>query len=169
MKIYLKAFIFLVSFSLLHLGFNLTHWSFLKPFCGTDESIFQHLKMAYWAYLLASLAEYPVWRNRRKEQVHFWVPRLFSAVTVPWIIFLVWYLAPATVGKFRLSSQELVWAVAVSYFSGLAGGVIERNLEEHRLSFCFKILVLFLLIVSGFLYISFTYHLPWADVFRAPE
>jgi hypothetical protein len=88
---------------------------------------------------------------------------------VPWTIFLVWYLAPATVGKFRLSYMELIWALVVSYFSGLAGGVVERNLEEHRLSFCFKVLVVFLTVVSAFLYITFTYNLPWVDMFRAPE
>jgi hypothetical protein len=169
MSIILKAFIYLIFFSVLHFGYDLTHLSFLKPFCGIDESIFQHLKMAFWAYLLASLIEYPVFKGKKKKYESFWIPRFFSATVVPWTIFLVWYLAPATVGKFRLSYMELIWALVVSYFSGLAGGVVERNLEEHRLSFCFKVLVVFLTVVSAFLYITFTYNLPWVDMFRAPE
>lgn len=169
MNLLLKSLLYLAFFSVLHFGYELTYLSFLKPFCGTDESIFQHLKMAFWAYLLASLVEYPVFKRKKKNYESFWIPRFFSATVVPWTIFLVWYLVPATVGKFRLSYMELIWALVVSYFSGLAGGVVERNLEEHRLSFCFKVLVVFLAAVSAFLYITFTYSLPWVDMFRAPE
>jgi len=169
MSIILKAFIYLIFFSVLHFGYDLTHLSFLKPFCGTDESIFQHLKMAFWAYLLASLVEYPVYKRQNKKYESFWIPRFFSATVVPWTIFLVWYLAPATGGKFRLAYMELIWALMVSYFSGLAGGLIERTLEEQRLAFCFKVLVIFLALASVFLYIAFTYQLPWIDMFRAPQ
>jgi hypothetical protein len=169
MSIILKAFIYLIFFSVLHFGYDLTHLSFLKPFCGINESIFQHLKMAFWAYLLASLVEYPVYKRKNKKYESFWIPRFFSATMVPWTIFLVWYLAPATGGKFRLSYMELIWALVVSYFSGLAGGLMERTLEEQRLAFCFKVLVIFLALASAFLYIAFTYQLPWIDMFRAPE
>jgi len=169
MNILLKAFIYLIFFSMLHFGYDLTHLSFLKPFCGIDESIFQHLKMAFWAYLLASLVEYPVYKRKNKKYESFWIPRFFSATMVPWTIFLVWYLAPATGGKFRLSYMELIWALVVSYFSGLAGGLMERTLEEQRLAFCFKVLVIFLAVASAFLYIAFTYQLPWIDMFRPPE
>jgi hypothetical protein len=169
MSIILKAFIYLIFFSVLHFGYDLTHLSFLKPFCGIDESIFQHLKMAFWAYLLASLVEYPVYKRKNKKYESFWIPRFFSATMVPWTIFLVWYLAPATGGKFRLSYMELIWALVVSYFSGLAGGLMDRTLEEQRLAFCFKAMVIFLTLASAFLYIAFTYHLPWIDMFRPPE
>jgi len=169
MNIFLKAFIYLILFSVLHFGYDLTHLSFLKPFCGIDESIFQHLKMAFGSYLLASLVEYPIFKRKKRKYESFWILRFFSATVVPWTIFLVWYLVPATIGKFRLSYIELIWALVVSFFSGLAGGVVERNLEEQRLSFCFKMLVVFLTIVSAFLYIAFTYKLPWVDMFRAPE
>jgi hypothetical protein len=169
MSIILKAFIYLIFFSVLHFGYDLTHLSFLKPFCGINESIFQHLKMAFWAYLLASLVEYPVYKRKNKKYESFWIPRFFSATMVPWTIFLVWYLAPATGGKFRLAYMELIWALMVSYFSGLAGGLIERTLEEQRLAFCFKVLVIFLALASAFLYIAFTYQLPWIDMFRAPQ
>ncbi|MBC7349109.1 MAG: hypothetical protein H5U05_03960 [Candidatus Aminicenantes bacterium] len=169
MSIILKAFIYLIFFSVLHFGYDLTHLSFLKPFCGIDESIFQHLKMAFWAYLLASMVEYPVFKRKKKKYESFWIPRFFSATIVPWTIFLVWYLAPATGGKLSPSYLELIWALVVSYFSGLAGGLIERTLEDQRLAFCFKVLVIFLAVASAFLYIAFTYQLPWIDMFRAPE
>jgi len=169
MNISLKSFIYLIFFSALHFGYDLTGWSFLKPFCGINESVFQHLKMAFWAYLLASAVEYPLAKRKLSEQKNFWIPRIFSTTVVPWTIFIVWYLVPATLGKFRLSYLELIWALLVSYFSGLAGGVIEKNLEKQPLTFCFKFLAIFLAAVSAFLYIIFTYNLPWIDMFVAPE
>jgi len=75
MNIFLKAFIYLILFSVLHFGYDLTHLSFLKPFCGINESIFQHLKIAFWAYLLASLIEYPVFKRKKRKYEGFWIPR----------------------------------------------------------------------------------------------
>jgi hypothetical protein len=46
MNIYLKAVIFLLIFLILHFGYEITGWVFLTPFCGVNESVFQHLKMA---------------------------------------------------------------------------------------------------------------------------
>lgn len=169
MNILMKAFIYLIFFSVLHFGYDLTGWSFLKPFCGINESVFQHLKMAFWAYLLASVVEFLISKRKKFALGNFWISRIFSATVVPWVIFLVWYLVPATLGKFKISVMELIWALIVSYFSGLAGGFIERNLEKQQLSLSFKILVIFLVIASAFIYITFTYSLPWIDMFTAPE
>ncbi len=168
-SILLKALIYLVFFSILHFAYDLAGWTFLKPFSGIDESVFQHLKMAFWAYLLASLVEYPFFKKKRKSYESFWYPRFFAATVVPWTIFLVYFLGPAVAGKFQASYLELTWAILVSYFSGLAGGLIEGHLEQQRLTFCFKAVIIFLALVSAILYITFTYSLPWLDMFRAPE
>jgi len=50
----------LFSFSLFHFGYEITGWGFLAPFCGVNESVFQHLKMAFWGYLLVAVGEYLV-------------------------------------------------------------------------------------------------------------
>ena len=169
MNILLKALIYLVFFSVLHFSLELSGWSFLKPFAGIDESVFQHLKMAFWAYLLASLVEYPVFKKKKKIYQSFWYPRFLAAIFVPWVIFLVYFLGPATGGKFSSSILELTRAILVSYFSGLAGGLLEGHLEEQKLAFCFKALIIFLLLASAFLYVAFTCSPPWLDMFRAPQ
>lgn len=169
MNILLKALIYLAFFSILHFSLELSGWSFLKPLAGTDESVFQHLKMAFWAYLLASVLEYPFFKKKKKTYQSFWYPRFLAATFVPWVIFLVYFLGPATGGKFSSSVLELTWAILVSYFSGLAGGLLESHLEEQKLAFCFKALIIFLLLASAFLYVAFTYSLPWLDMFRAPQ
>ncbi len=169
MSILAKAFIYLILFSILHFSLDFTGWSFLRPFAGVDESVFQHLKMAFWAYLLASLVEYPFFKKKKKSVESFWYPRFLSAVFVPWIIFIVYFLLPATAGKLKNAPLELIWAILVTYFSGLAGALLEGHLEEQKLEFCFKAVIIFLLVSSAFLYVAFTYSLPWLDMFRAPQ
>ncbi len=169
MNIFLKALIFLALFSLLHFGYQVTRWPYLKPFCGLNESIFQHLKMAYWAYLLTSLIEFPIAKKRKINPLNFWIPRFLSAIFLPWIIFLIWYLGPALIGKLNPSYLELIWAVTVTYLSVLSVRIIEKHFENIQLSFCFNILVFLLLIISALLYIAFSYQLPWIDVFKPPE
>jgi len=88
MNLYLKSFLYLLIFSGLHFGYEFTHFAFLVPFCGINESIFQHLKMGFWAYFLASGIEFALKRKNR-FQSNFWYSRLFSSTLVPWFIFLL--------------------------------------------------------------------------------
>jgi len=168
MNIYIKSLLYLAIFSILHLGYDLTHWAFLTPLCGINESVFQHLKMAFWAYLLASLIEYFVMRRKFNKKT-FWYPRLLSAIIVPWFAMLIWYLVPALYGKIESLALEIPWAVFSTYSSGVMGGIIERNIEENVVTQSFKILVLVSIIVSALLYVWFTYQPPWIDLFANPE
>lgn len=166
MNIFIKSILYLVLFSLLHFGYDWTQWGFLKPFCGINESVFQHLKMAFWAYLITSVIEYILIKKKTKN---FWFPRLFSAIIIPWIIFLVWYLAPALYGKLSLAILEVFWAIFVTYIAGLIAGLIEKNFEKNDFTMGFKIAIIILLIISALLYILFTYKVPWVDLFVDPE
>lgn len=166
MNIFIKPILYLVLFSLLHFGYDWTQWRFLIPFFGINESIFQHLKMAFWAYLITSVVEYILIKKNTK---YSWFPRLFSAIIIPWIIFLLWYLAPALYGKFTLAILEVFWAIFVTYIAGLIAGLIEKNFEENDFTMGFKIVIIALLIISALLYILFTYRVPWVDLFVDPE
>lgn len=165
---FIKVFLYLIIFSILHFSYDLTKLKFLIPFGGIDESIFQHLKMAFWAYLITSVIEYSYLRRRFKNFISFFIPRLFSSVIIPWLIFLVWYLAPAIYGKFNSAIPELIWAVLVTILSGISGVLIEREIQGRKFSKAFITVTLLLGIISAFLYIKFTYQLPWIDMFQNP-
>ncbi len=169
MNIYIKSLLYLVVFSILHFGYDLTHWAFLTPLCGINESVFQHLKMAFWAYLLASLIEYFVMRRKFSKRETFWYPRLLSTIIVPWFVVLIWYLVPAFFGRIESLVLELLWGIFSTYFSGVMGGIMEKNIEESAVTPSFKIVILILFIVSTFLYVWFTYKPPWIDLFINPE
>lgn len=167
MNIYIKSLLYLAIFVVLHFGYDLTHWAFLTPFCGINESVFQHLKMAFWAYLLASLIEYFVVIRKFSKRKTFWYPRFLSTIIVPWFVVLIWYLAPALFGRVESLTLEVLWAIFTTYFSGVMGGIIEKNIEEG-VTLSFKVVILILLIISAFLYIWFTYKPPWIDLFINP-
>ena len=169
MNIYIKSLLYLIIFSILHFGYDLTHWSFLTPICGINESVFQHLKMAFWAYLLTSLIEYFVIRNKSSERKSFWYPRLLSTIILPWIVILIWYFVPALCGRVKYLVLEILWSIFSTYSSGVIVGIIEKNIEKNSFSFSFKMVILILIILSAFLYVCFTYNPPWIDLFVNPE
>ncbi|MGQ9616267.1 MAG: DUF6512 family protein [Spirochaetota bacterium] len=169
MRVYIKALLYLAIFSILHFGYDLTHRGFLVPLCGIDESIFQHLKMAFWAYLFASIIEYFLSRKRYYKRESFWYTRLLSTVLVPWFIVLIWYLVPALLGRVESLVIDLVWAIFSAFLSAIFGITIERSIEDIKTALSFKLIVLFLFIVSAFLYVWFTYKPPWIDLFVNPE
>lgn len=169
MRVYVKALLYLAIFSILHFGYDLTHWGFLVPLCGIDESIFQHLKMAFWAYLFTSIIEYFLSQKRYHKRESFWYTRLISTVMVPWFIVLIWYLVPALLGRVESLVIDLVWAIFSAFLSAIFGITIERSIEDIKTALSFKLIVLFLFIVSAFLYVWFTYKPPWIDLFVNPE
>lgn len=169
MNIYVKSLLYLIIFSILHFGYDLTHWLFLTPLCGINESVFQHLKMAFWAYLLACLIEYFIDRRNLNNRNAFWYSRLLSVITVPWFVMLIWYLVPALFGKVESMTLEILWSVFCTYFSGIAGGVVEKNIEKNVVTLGFRTVIIILFIVSVLLFIWFTYKPPLIDLFLNPE
>ena len=168
MNTYLKSLIFLVIFSILHVGYEITSWHFLKPICGIDESLFQHLKIAFWAYFITTLIEYLIVKRSHKARKNFWFPRILSTTIVPWLILLIWYLVPAFVGRVESFMLELFWGVFVTILAGIVGPIIEKNIDGKDFTLRFKIVIVILFIVSGFLYIWFTFKPPWIDLFVNP-
>jgi hypothetical protein len=167
MNIFIKALLYLGIYAVLHFGYDLTGYSFLKPICGTNESVFTHLKLGFFAYLLASTVEYLLCTRRYREP-NFLFARLFSNLLVPWVIFTVWYLGPALWGKTPSVSVELSWALGVTFFSGITGSILEKEVEQGRFSPGTRFLLGLLFGISAFLFVRFTYTLPWIDVFTLP-
>ena len=143
---------------------------FFKPFFGTDESVFQHLKIAFWGYVFLTVFEYFFLNSHVKEKIrNFWYSRILSAIIIPWIIVLTWYLLPAVYGRVESLILDLSWAILLTYLSGLFVIQIEKETEKARFDVKTKIILLILLTNSVFLFILFTFKLPWIDLFINPN
>ncbi len=169
MKIATKVIIYMAIFSLLHFGYDLTGWNFLIPFCGTDESVFEHLKMGFWSYLLVSTLEFLILKRKERSSNNFWMSRLISTIFIPWLIVVVWYLVPGIYGKVESITLELVWAFIVVIVSAIIGIVLEKSTEKIKFGMGLKTIILVLLIICIFFFVRFSYSKPWIDLFQNPE
>ncbi|MDK2865283.1 MAG: hypothetical protein PWP37_1475 [Thermotogota bacterium] len=158
-----KALLFLGIYAVLHFGYELTGWRFLIPFCGVDESVFEHLKIGFWAYFLTNVLEYVVSRKRRNGA--WWFSRLFSGTLLPWFIVIVWYMVPVFFGHVESLVVELIWAFFVTFISGVFSIVVERNIEKRPLTASFVSVIILLFAVSIVFFTAFSFEKPWVDLF----
>ena len=135
-------------------------------FSGINESVFQHMKIGFYAWLAVSTAEWLVYRPG--EFRDFLPSRLLGAVLVPFLFTLIWYLAPGIVGRMPSDLVEIIWA----NFSILIGGLFIQAIEDQMacrpLSRILKVYAYALAALSVFLYTLFTLRPPWVDLFAEP-
>lgn len=167
MKTLPKAILYLMVFSVLHFGYETLRWPFLIPFCGVDESVFEHLKMGFWAYSIVSVIEYFLVRKKIQRE-SFWQSRILSAVLVPWFIVIVWYMVPAIFGHVESLTFELIWAFIVTFISAIMASSFEKNIQKISLGKGTKITIIILFVLSIIFYTRFSFSKPWIDLFINP-
>jgi hypothetical protein len=84
---------------------------------------------------------------------------------IPWLMIVIWYLAPALFDRIRSLIKMILWDIFATYLSGVFAALIENSLSKN-LSSEFKMFILILLATSIFLYIRFTYKRPSIDLFN---
>ncbi len=141
----------------------------LSLIAGINESNFQHYKAAFFAYLIVNLLEYAWKRRKLADREPFVFSRLMATVFLPWIIFLIWYTAPALIGRWANNVYEIVYANLIVLMVGACTVILEAGLEKMPYGRAQKAVLIALFLISLVLYIVFTYRLPWADVFVEPK
>lgn len=141
----------------------------LSLICGVTESNFQHYKAGFFSYLIVNLVEYG-WNHRKiTPRESFLYSRLTATIFLPWLIFLLWYTAPAIIGRWPNNTYEIIYANLITFIVGICTVILESGLEGIAYHKSLKFVLVTLFLVSIFLYIDFTYRLPWADVFVEPD
>ncbi len=166
MKLLIKLLLFLIIFAILHFSYDIFGFSILKIFSGTDESVFSHLKMAFWSYFFVILIDY-FYSKKTKVEFSFFISLLINNI-IPWFIVLIWYIVPALYGKIHSDLMEILWAFAVLIVVGFGSIIIEKNLNPIKIKTITKIFILFLSIISVFFYTYFTFFKLWIELFENP-
>ncbi len=176
----LKMLAVQVIFLLLHYAYEWFPNSFTIVFSGTNESIYQHMKVGLFSYLLASLLEYLLVRNPHQPvspsitppsgtlRICFIYARLFAATVFPFAILVYFLMAAAYYGEINSIPLEVINANIALLLASFSAIAIERQIEAGSPSRLFRIVVIVLFLVSLSQYIIFTYRLPWMDVFATP-
>jgi len=159
---------FWVAFLLLHFAYDALPVLPIKLIAATDESFFQHAKIGFLSYALVSLVEYLVIRPSAARRRGFLFSRLFSTTVLPWLIFLLWFTAPAYYGRSPNSLLEVVFANGVLLVAGWCALMLEDAMQGATYNAAFRVMIVLLFLISVSLYVIFTFKLPWHDVFVDP-
>lgn len=168
-KFYRKGIYFWLAFMALYFAFKLAPVFPLTLICATNESVFQHFKAGFFAYGIVSLIEYATQRRRIIEWSRFVVARIAATTFLPWLFFVLWYIAPAIYDRWNNVVLEIVYANIITIVAGIGIAALERDWAQIEFSIPARCLLIVLFSVSIGLYLIFTFKLPWADVFVEPN
>jgi hypothetical protein len=171
----IKKFSIAVQVILLHIFFLLLHYSFdwwpnafTKVFSGIDESVYQHMKIAFFSVLLLVILEYLVTRPSRQNLKTWLTARLFTCSFLPLVMMPIYLSGPLFFGQIESILGEIIFANIALAVTSLISFVTQDHIEKSSPKVLFMILVAVLFLLSAAQYITFTYHLPWFDIFAIP-
>ena len=167
---FIRSFIFLCIFELLHYSYDLIPSTFFQIFSGINEFFFQHWKIAYYSYIILSIVEYLIFRKKivEEDKEKFISSHLLSAILLPMMIFIIWYIAPAVYGPIPVFWIEVVYSILACYISVLIVSVLEQYFKEIQYRSPIKLILLILNLLLIIQFTIFTFKPPWVDVFADP-
>ena len=136
---------------------------------GTSESVFQHMKMGFYAYLIAGTLEYRLIPTRQwlfSGRILF--PWLFTSVAVPWMLFLLYYIMPAVVSDEVSMGFHVTYSIIITYIAGIFAAIMRDNLAESPLRFPFRLMTALLFAATLLIMVVFNIETPHLDLFELP-
>jgi hypothetical protein len=166
LNIIIKSIIFLLFFAFFHFLHDWVPNSITQVFGGTNESMFQHMKLGFYGYMCVSVLEYVISFKKQNKAGNIIFSRILSTILVPWAIFILWYSVPALIGQAMLSRiLELIYSIIIVLIVGIAVGVLEWDLDQIIFSMTSRIFIVILFIILTFLFGAFSYNLPQEGFF----
>ena len=124
-----------------------------------NESVWEHLKLGYWAVLLFAIIEYPQLRN----QVHNYPVARFTGVLVLELTIVVIFY-----GYTLFTGENIIWIDIGAYLAGviLCQYVTHRLFKAPKLPVAVNRSGLAALISLGLLFAVLTYYPPHVPLFK---
>jgi hypothetical protein len=126
---------------------------------GEQESIFAHMKMLFYPYILLSIVDAILLRRKGKVPASFVYARLLILVSVPWITMCIWYV-PEALGIHMAGPVELIYSILISFVGVYIAIRLEEPLETAHYRLALKVLLLIAFLAALITYTGFTFHLP---------
>ena len=147
--------------TLLHFLYEWTGESILAaPFSGVNESTWEHMKLLYFPLLLFAFVQRLLWGRGGI----FWCVKLVGTVSGLLTIPLLFYTYNGAIGK---SPDAL--NIAIFFISAAVAFTVEWALfKKDQLPLCAPRLSFALLILTGILFIVFTFAPPLLPIFKDP-
>lgn len=122
------------------------------------ESIYAHMKMYFYAYLLVCAIDFFLRRRQIVSAGSFWTTRTLVASAFPWMSIAVWFI-PAALG-FDLGEKELLYSLTITAFGLYFAFRLEEGLENVEFRPALKVMIWVAFAAAVITYIGFSFHVP---------
>ncbi len=130
------------------------------------SSVYAHMKMLFYAYLVLSLIDF--FRFRKDGlPVSFFYARMLILSAVPWMMIAIYYAVEAA-GIFLPRTIDLTWAILMTLFGLYFSIRLEEPLDGMELRPALKSLIVIAFLGALITYIGFSFHVP-DNFFIAPD
>ena len=122
------------------------------------ESIYAHMKMYFYAYILVSLIDYFLRRQQIASPGSFWYPRMLIASSFPWMSIAIWFI-PVALGV-DLGTYELAYSLTLTVFGLYFAFRLDEGLENVEFRPALKAFILLAFAAAFITYIGFSFQVP---------
>lgn len=133
----------------------------LAPIAAVNESVWEHLKLAFWPIVAWGLIELAV---LRRMPPNFCLAKAVAAYTAPTAIVLVFYAYTAILGRHLLALDILSFVGAVIIGQLLSRALMSRPCRGRTVNAVACIAIVLL----GLAFVLFTFNPPQLPMFRDP-
>ena len=131
------------------------------------ESIYAHMKMLFYAYLLLSAFDYFKFRRAGNLPVSFFYSRMLILSAVPWMMIIVYYAVQA-MGIILPHTVDLIWALIATAFGLYFSICLETPLDAMKAGPALKAAITIAFVSALITYIGFSFSIP-DNFFIAPD
>lgn len=129
------------------------------------ESIYAHMKMYFYAYLVVSIIDFFLRRPQISAADSFWTTRMLIAASFPWMSIAVWFV-PVALG-FELGNGELIYSLLITAFGLYFAIRMEEGLGNLEFRPALKVLIWITFWATLITYVAFSFAPP-DNFFIAP-
>ncbi len=122
------------------------------------ESIYAHMKMYFYAYLLVSAVEYFLRRRQVVSTSSFWTIKMLIASSFPWMSIAIWFI-PVALG-FDLGNYELAYSLVITVLGLYFAFRLDEGLDGMEFRPALKALIWVAFAAAVITYVGFSFHVP---------
>ena len=166
--IYIRSLLLLAIFIGMHYLYKFFPIVIIQIFSGINESVFQHMKVGFYSYLILSVIEFLVFKKKITNKVKFLFSRVFSMVLYPYLIFMFFLFSRVVYPWQMLFVIEIISAQITVYISVLFLSFIEVEIMKFEFGKRLRVLLVILLVLLIIEFTAFSFYLPWHDILANP-
>lgn len=131
------------------------------------ESVYAHMKMLFYAYLLLSAFDYFRFRRAGNVPVSFIFSRMLILSAVPWMMIIMYYALEA-MGIVLPRTMDLIWALIATALGLYFSIRLEESLDGMEARPALKAMITIAFVSALITYVGFSFQVP-DNFFIAPD